>query len=83
MGFSDDSIRLKAKTWAETTGDQPDQIHNFVDCVLSREQPVDNLHSAIRSDINCHLVDISVRTGVSSPGTTRKRRLSVTRRRLP
>jgi len=40
-----------------------DQIHNFVDCVLSREEPVDNLHSAIRSDILCHLIDISVRTG--------------------
>lgn len=40
-----------------------DQIHNFVDCVLSREQPVDDLHSAVRSDILCHLVDISVRTG--------------------
>lgn len=40
-----------------------DQIYNFVDCVLSREQPVDNLHSAVRSDILCHLIDISVRTG--------------------
>ena len=34
-----------------------------MDCVLSREQPVDNLHSAVRSDILCHLIDISVRTG--------------------
>lgn len=40
-----------------------DQIKNFVDCVLSREQPVDNLHSAVRSDTLCHLIDISVRTG--------------------
>lgn len=40
-----------------------DQIQNFVDCVLSREQPVGNLHSAVRSDILCHLIDLSVRTG--------------------
>ncbi|MEI6654021.1 MAG: Gfo/Idh/MocA family oxidoreductase [Verrucomicrobiota bacterium] len=40
-----------------------DQIQNLVDCVLSREQPVDNLHSAVRSDILCHLIDISARTG--------------------
>jgi hypothetical protein len=40
-----------------------DQIRNFVDCVLSREQPVDHLHSAVRSDILCHLIDISARTG--------------------
>lgn len=40
-----------------------DQIQNFVDCVLSREQPVDNLHSAVRSDILSHLIDISARTG--------------------
>ena len=40
-----------------------DQIRNFVDCVLSREQPVDNLHSAVRSDILSHLVDIGARTG--------------------
>jgi predicted dehydrogenase len=41
----------------------PDQIYNFVDCVLSREEPVNNLHSAVRSDILSHLTDISVRTG--------------------
>jgi len=40
-----------------------DQIQNFVDCILSRGQPVDDLHSAVRSDIVCHLVDISARTG--------------------
>jgi hypothetical protein len=40
-----------------------DQIRNFVDCVLSREQPVGDLYSAIRSDILCHLIDISARTG--------------------
>ncbi len=40
-----------------------DQIQNYVDCILSREQPVDDLHSAVRSDIVCHLIDISARTG--------------------
>lgn len=39
------------------------QVHNFVDCVLSREQPVDDLHSAVLSDIATHLAEISVRTG--------------------
>ena len=38
-----------------------DQIENFVDCVISRETPVDNLHSAVRSDIICHLADIAIR----------------------
>jgi hypothetical protein len=42
-----------------------DQIGNFVDCVLSREQPVDHLHSAIRSDVICHLSDICIREGKS------------------
>jgi hypothetical protein len=40
-----------------------DQIQNFVDGVLSRETPVDDLHSAVRSDIACHLSDIAIRTG--------------------
>ncbi len=39
------------------------QIQNFVDCVISREQPVDYLHSASRSDIICHLSDICIREG--------------------
>ncbi|NQT53431.1 Gfo/Idh/MocA family oxidoreductase [bacterium] len=39
------------------------QIENFVDCVLSREEPVDNLHSAVRSDVATHLAEISIRTG--------------------
>jgi len=39
------------------------QIENFVDCVLSREEPIDNLHSAVRSDIICHLSDICIREG--------------------
>jgi hypothetical protein len=40
-----------------------DHNHNFVDSVLSREQPISNLNSAIQSDIMCHMVDLSVRTG--------------------
>jgi len=38
------------------------QIENFVDCVISRKTPVDDLHSAVRSDIACHLADIAIRT---------------------
>jgi len=36
---------------------------SFIDAVLAREQPVSNLHSAARSDIICHLCDITARTG--------------------
>ena len=36
---------------------------NFVDCVLSREQPVGTLDSAIRSDIISHMGDLCIRTG--------------------
>jgi len=39
------------------------QFHNFVDCVKSGKQPIDDLHSAIRSDIICHLSDICIREG--------------------
>ena len=34
----------------------------FIDSVLSRTQPVSNLHSAVISDMICHLCDISMRT---------------------
>jgi predicted dehydrogenase len=36
---------------------------NFVDSVLSREQPVTSLESAIQSDIISHMGDIGIRTG--------------------
>lgn len=36
---------------------------NFVDAVLSRETPVSNLESAIKSDTICHMADIGARTG--------------------
>ena len=39
------------------------QRNNFIDSVLSRKQPVDDLHSAVRSDIICHLSDICIREG--------------------
>lgn len=38
-------------------------FQNFVDCVLSREQPITSVDSAIRSDTICHMGDIGVRTG--------------------
>ena len=61
---STEELRQKAKDpGAKRLTVSRDQIQNFVDCVLSQEQPVDNLHSAVRSDILCHLIDISVRTG--------------------
>jgi hypothetical protein len=40
-----------------------DQIENFVDGIISRKQPVDDLHSAVRSDLICHLSDICIREG--------------------
>jgi Oxidoreductase family, C-terminal alpha/beta domain/Oxidoreductase family, NAD-binding Rossmann fold len=49
-----------------------DQVHNFVDSVISRKQPVDNLHSAVRSDIICHLSDICIREGKSINWDTEK-----------
>lgn len=62
--ISTEALRQKARDpGAKRLPVSRDQIKNFVDCVLSREQPVDNLHSAVRSDILCHLIDISARTG--------------------
>ncbi len=62
--FSSEAIRRQAKdAGPKKLPVSRDQIQNFVDGVLSRQQPVDDLHSAVRSDILCHLVDISVRRG--------------------
>lgn len=36
---------------------------NFIDSVISREEPVTSLESSIKSDIICHMGDIGVRTG--------------------
>lgn len=38
-------------------------VYNFVDSVLSREQAVTSLESAIHSDIISHMGDIGIRTG--------------------
>lgn len=54
LGNNPGEKRLKVST---------NQLENFVDCVISREEPVDNLHSAVRSDIICHLSDICIREG--------------------
>ena len=40
-----------------------DHIEGFVNSVISREQPTGDLHSAVRSDIACHLTDIAIREG--------------------
>jgi len=54
LGKNSGEKRLKVST---------NQRENFIDCVLSREEPVDHLHSAVRSDIICHLSDICIREG--------------------
>jgi hypothetical protein len=61
---SSEELRRKAKDpGAKRLKVSRDQIQNYVDCILSREEPVDNLHSAVRSDVATHLSEISVRTG--------------------
>lgn len=51
---------------------RPDEVHlkeshnhggDFLDCVLSRSQPVSPIGPAVESDIISHLCDIAVRTG--------------------
>ena len=60
---SSEALRKKAKdTGPKKLKVSRDQIQNYVDCILSREEPVDNLHSAVRSDVATHLSEISVRT---------------------
>ena len=61
---STEELRKKAKDPGEKRLKvSRDQITNFVDCILSREEPVDDLHSAVRSDVATHLSEIAVRTG--------------------
>jgi predicted dehydrogenase len=36
---------------------------NFIDAVLGRKQPISDLQSAMRSDMICHLSEISIRIG--------------------
>lgn len=40
-----------------------DHQGNWIDAMLSQEQPVSDVHSAVQSDIICHLCDIAIRTG--------------------
>jgi hypothetical protein len=61
---SSEELSRKAKDPGETKLKvSRNQVRNFVDGVLARETPVDDLHSAVRSDIVCHLSDIAIRTG--------------------
>jgi hypothetical protein len=60
---SSEEIRRKAKIGDKRLKVSRHQGYNFVDCVLSRETPVDDLHSAVRSDLVTHLSDIAIRTG--------------------
>ncbi len=60
---SSEALRKKARNpGGKKLKISADQIRNFVDCILSREEPVDNLHSAVRSDVATHLAEISIRT---------------------
>ncbi len=61
---SSESLRQKAANPGEKKLKvSKSQRHDFVDCVLSREVPVDNLHSAVLSDVATHLSEIAVRSG--------------------
>ena len=61
---SSEELRQKAKDPGEKRLKvSRDQIQNFVDCILTREEPVDDLHSAVRSDVATHLSEIAIRTG--------------------
>jgi len=40
-----------------------DQIDDFIESVLAGRTPIDDLHSAVRSDLICHLSEIAVRSG--------------------
>jgi predicted dehydrogenase len=61
---SSEEIRRRAKNpGGKLLKVSRNQIHNFIDCVISRETPVDDLHSAVRSDVICHLTDIAIREG--------------------
>lgn len=39
------------------------QIDDFIESVRAGRTPIDDLHSAVRSDLACHLSEIAVRTG--------------------
>lgn len=61
---SPDSLIYKGKDPGERRLEvSRDQIDNFIESVLAQRQPIDNLPSAMRSDLICHLSDIAIRTG--------------------
>jgi len=61
---STDEIRRKAKDPGPIRLPVSRQhMGNFVDSIISREQPISNLESGIKSDIISHLGDIGIRTG--------------------
>jgi hypothetical protein len=65
LACSSEELRRKAKDpgpvrLKPSTGNHQE---DFVNCVLSRKQPVARLESAIKSDIICHMGDIGIRTG--------------------
>jgi hypothetical protein len=60
---STDDIRRRAKDPGPIRLKKSnDHKHNFIDSVLSREQPLGTLDSAIQSDIICHMADLCIRT---------------------
>ncbi|MEO0795248.1 MAG: Gfo/Idh/MocA family oxidoreductase [Verrucomicrobiota bacterium] len=61
---SSDALRRKAKDPGDIRLPVSKQhMANFVDCVLTREQPVSSLESGIKSDIISQMGDICIRTG--------------------
>ncbi|MEM9417800.1 MAG: Gfo/Idh/MocA family oxidoreductase [Planctomycetota bacterium] len=61
---SSDELRRKAKDPGPIRLPVSRQhMDNFVDSVLSREQPIANLDAGIKSDIISHMGDICIRTG--------------------
>ncbi len=73
---SSEEIRRKAKVPGEKRlVVSKDQIQNFVDCVISRETPVDDLHSAVRSDVATHLSNIALRSGKTVEWDPKKERI--------
>ncbi len=60
---SSDEIRRRAKDPGPVRlPESQDHKRNFIDSVLSRQQPVGTLDSAIQSDIICHMADLCIRT---------------------
>ena len=56
-------LNIKLKTEDLHLYESSDHYANFVQCVLSRKDPIGNIESAAQSDFISHLSDIVVRTG--------------------